>query len=96
MKKFKFSLWPRSKNRSSKPLGKSYRLKDGELITEDVSANADYVQVVEIESLDDLEFEIDFNMHDGNGFMTSGVPKTLRMAADGLFPQMGVKNPFGH
>ncbi|MCH6585365.1 MAG: hypothetical protein IH810_05995, partial [Proteobacteria bacterium] len=75
MKKFKFSLWSRSKNDSSKRLGKSYRLKNRDLITEDVSANADYVQVVEIESLDDLEFEIDFNMHDGNGFMTSGLPK---------------------
>ena len=75
MKKFKFSLWSRSKNDSSKPLGKSYRLKNGELITEDVSTNANFVQVVEIESLDDLEFEIDFNMHDGNGFITSGVPK---------------------
>ena len=75
MKKFKFSLWSRSKNESSKPLGKTYRLKNRELITEDVSANADYVQVVDIESLDDLEFEIDFNMHDGNGFMTSGLPK---------------------
>ena len=75
MKKFKYFLWSRLKNESSIPLGKSYRLKNRELITEDVSANADYVQVVEIESLDDLEFEIDFNMHDGNSFMTSGVPK---------------------
>ena len=75
MKKFKYSLWSRLKNESSIPLGKSYRLKNRELITEDVSANADYVQVVEIESLDDLEFEINFNMHDGHGFMTSGLPK---------------------
>ena len=79
MKKFKYSLWSRLKNESSIPLGKSYRLKNRELITEDVSANADYVQVVEIESLDDLEFEINFNMHDGHGFMTSGLPKDTEL-----------------
>jgi len=75
MNKFKFSLWPRLKNESSIPLGKSCRLKNRELITEDVSANADCVQVVEIESLDDIKFEMDFNMHDGHAFMTSGLPK---------------------
>ena len=75
MKKFKFSLWSRSKNDSSKPLGKSYGLKNRELITEDVSTNANFVQVVEIGSLNDLEFEMDFNMHDGHAFMTSGLPK---------------------
>ena len=75
MKKFKFSLWSRSKNDSSKRLGKSYGLKNGELVKEDLGTNAKLVQVVDIETLDGLEFEIDFNMHDGNGFMTSSLPK---------------------
>jgi len=75
MKKFKFSLWSRSKNDSSKRLGKSYGLKNEELVKEDLGTSAKIVQVVDFETLDDLEFEIDFNMHDGHAFMTSGLPK---------------------
>ena len=75
MNKCKISVWSRSRHSTSKPLGKSYRLRNRELITEDVSANASHVQVVDIESLNDLAFEIEFNMHDGHAFMTSGVPE---------------------
>ncbi len=75
MNKFKICTWSNSKDESSTPLGKSYRLKNDELVKEDLGTNAKLVQVVDIETLDDIEFEMDFNMHDGHAFMTSGLPK---------------------
>lgn len=75
MNKFKICTWTNSKDESSITLGKSYRLKNGELVKEDLCTNAKLVQVVDIETLDDIEFEMDFNMHDGHAFMTSGLPK---------------------
>ena len=75
MKNFKLSSWSRPPNQKSKPLGKSYGLKDSELVKNDLGTNAKHFRVETIECLDDLEFLIDFNMHDGNGFMTSGLPR---------------------
>ena len=75
MKEFSLSVWSRSPNQRSNPLGKSYGLKDGELVKEDLGTNAKLFRVETIESLDDLELLIDLAMHDGNAFMTSGVPK---------------------
>ncbi len=75
MSKFKISVWSRSNSPSSKPLGKTYRVKNGKLIREDLGTNAKFVRVETIESLDDLEFSIDFDLHGGDGFITSGVPK---------------------
>jgi hypothetical protein len=37
--------------------------------------NATRFRVETIESLDDLEFLIDFDLHQGDGFITSGLPK---------------------
>ncbi len=79
MSKCKISIWSKSKDESSEPLGKSYRLKNGKLIHENVGTNAKYVKVENIESLDDLEFVIDFDLHKGDGFITSGVPRNSRI-----------------
>ena len=75
MNKCKISIWSKSDHPTSKPLGKSYRLENGKLIKDDLGTNAKYVQVIDIESLDDLEFLIDFDLHQGEGFITSGLPK---------------------
>jgi len=75
MSAFKVSVWSKSKDQRSKPLGKSYQLKNGKLIHESVGTNAGHIQVVEVESLDDLIWIMEFDLHDGNGFITSGVPK---------------------
>ena len=79
MKKFKISVWLRSKHPTLKPLGKSYRQKNGKLIREELGTNAKHVKVENLESLDDLEFVIDIDLHKGNGFMTSGVPRNSRI-----------------
>ncbi len=75
MNKIKLSVWLLSKTPGSKPLGKSYGLKDGRLVKEDLGTNATHFRVETIESLDDLEFLIDFDLHQGEGFITSGIPK---------------------
>jgi hypothetical protein len=75
MKNFKLSVWSRSPNQRSKPLGKSYGLKNGKLVKKDLGMNATRFRVETIESLDDLEFLIDFDLHQGDGFITSGLPK---------------------
>ncbi len=75
MSTFKISVWSRSKHPTSKPLGKSYGIKNGKLFKEDLGTNAKYVKVENIDSLDDLEFVIDFDLHKGDAFITSGVPK---------------------
>ncbi len=77
MTKCKITVWSRSKNPTSNPVGKSCGLKNGELFNEDLGTNVSHVQVVGIESFDDLEYEIDVNMHGGNAFMTSGVPQVI-------------------
>ena len=79
MNKFKISIWSRSNDLPSKALGKSYGLKNGKLIREDLGTNAKYVKVETIESLDDLELVIDLDLHKGNGFITSGVPRNSRI-----------------
>jgi phage/plasmid-associated DNA primase len=75
MNKCKISIWWLQEDQYAKPLGKSFDLDDGKLIKEDLCTNAQRFCVKTIESLDDLELLIDSIMHDGYGFMTSGVPK---------------------
>jgi len=79
MTKCKISVWSRSKRPTSNPLGKSYGLKNEELVREDLGTNAKYVKVEIIESLDDLEFVIGFDLDEGYGFITSGVPKNTKI-----------------
>lgn len=75
MNKIKLSVWLRSMTPGSEPLGKSYGLKAGKLIKKNLGTNAKRFRVETIESLDDLEYLIDFELHQGDGFITSGLPK---------------------
>ena len=79
MSKCKISIWSKSKDQSSGPLGKSYRLNNGKLIHKNVGTNATHVQVADIESLDDLIWIMEFDLHNGAGFITSGVPKNTKI-----------------
>ncbi len=76
---FKLSLWKRGTGKKSKPLGKSYELKDGQLAKGEPCVNAARMEVIEFCGLAGLASCISKSMPGGAAFMTSGIPRDLNI-----------------